>query len=191
MTFAKAAEDYIGHGATWSRKHLVQWRQTLARLVLPVIGEMDVAAVDTGDVLRVLTPIWTKTPVTASRVARRGHPVLASATARGLETRVRIRQHGAHLDKLLPAPTKIARVEHFAAMDYHDIGAFMAELRSLDGVAARALEFTILTGVRSAEGLGARWSEIDLDERVWTIPLAGNIEFRCPTRRSRSSSRWR
>lgn len=87
VTFAKAAEDYIeAHGAGWSRKHQVQWRQTLARSVLPEIGEMDVAAVGLPEVLGVLTPIWTATPVTASRVRNRIELILDAAKALGLRT---------------------------------------------------------------------------------------------------------
>ena len=193
MTFAKAAEDYIaGHGATWSRKHLVQWRQTLARLVLPVIGEMDVAAVDTGDVLRVLTPIWTKTPVTASRVARRVRVGPRQRDGAGLERR------GSKPGNMAPPSRQApAGADEDCARRAFRRNGLPRHRRLHGGVALARRRRSARAGVhdpdrRSQRGGIGRAMERDRPGRqVWTIPLAGNIEFRCPTRRSRSSSRWR
>src|SRR6266851_4948881 len=71
-----------------------------------------------------------------------------------------------HLDKLLPARSKVRKIEHHAALPYNDIPAFMAELHEQEGIAARALEFLILTAARTGEVIGARWNEIDLKEKI-------------------------
>jgi integrase len=88
-----------------------------------------------------------------------------------------------HLDHLLPKPAKVRRVEHHAALPYAELGAFMAELRRQEGVGARALELAILTAARTGEVLGATWSEINLAERLWTIPaerMKSGREHRAP-----------
>jgi integrase len=172
-TFAEAAETYIeNHGAGWTHRHRVQWERSLKRLVLPKLGKVDVAAIDTADVLKVLNPIWAKTPATANMVRGRIELVLASAAALGLRGDDNPAQWRHRLDRLLPSPDKLAPVEHHPAMDYREIGDFMTELRQVDSVAARALEFVILTAARSVEGTGAQWAEVDMDDKLWTLPAS-------------------
>jgi integrase len=77
-----------------------------------------------------------------------------------------------HLDKLLPARSKVRKVEHHPAMAYDDLADFMAALRSQEGVASRALEFLILTAARTGEVIGARWDEVDLEGKTWIVPAA-------------------
>jgi integrase len=87
------------------------------------------------------------------------------------------------LDKLLASPKKIQKVEHHAAVPFSEMGAFMKALRKAAGVGARALEFAILTAARSGEVRGARWSEIDLTNSLWTIPaerMKAKREHRVP-----------
>ena len=87
------------------------------------------------------------------------------------------------LDKLLPAPSKVAKVGHHPAIPVGEVGAFMARLRSAEGTGARALEFLILTAARSGEVRGALWSEIDLKERIWVVPgerMKAGREHRVP-----------
>jgi integrase len=131
---------------------------------------MDVAAIDTPDIMKVLAPIWAEKPETASRVRSRLELILDAAKAQGLRDGPNPARWKNHLQTMLPSPRKIARVTHFAAMPYADVGAFMRELRQRRGVAARALEFTILTAARSGEVIGARWSEINLEQKLWTAP---------------------
>jgi integrase len=88
-----------------------------------------------------------------------------------------------HLDHLLPARSKVRRVKHHAALPYLEVGAFMAELRKRADIAALALQFVILTAVRTGEALGATWDEVDLDTMLWTIPaerMKGGKEHRVP-----------
>jgi len=134
------------------------------------LRDMSVDAIRTTDVLKVLEPIWTRIPETASRVRGRIEAVLNAARAKGhiMDTTPNPARWTGHLDHLLTARPKLSRGHH-TAMPYADISGFVVKLRDHDAVAALALEFAILTAARSGEVLGARWSEVDLEARVWTI----------------------
>jgi integrase len=172
VTFAEAAERYIvAHAAGWrGGKNESQWRQSLTDYAIPTLGKLPVPVIDVGLVLKVIEPIWTEKPETASRVRGRIESILDWATARGYRSGENPARWRGHLENLLPARSKVRKVEHHAALPFAEIGAFMAELRQQQGTAARALEFTILTGARSGEVLGARWDEFDLLAKVWIVP---------------------
>jgi integrase len=172
MTFKQCAEAHIkAHCAGWRNgKHAAQWAATLATYAGPVIGALPVQAVDTSLVLKVVEPIWTSKPETAGRVRGRIEAVLDWAKARGFRAGENPARWRGHLDKLLPAPSKVRRVEHHAALPYNDLPGFLVALRKQEAIAARALEFTILTASRTGETIGARWSEVDLLEKTWTVP---------------------
>jgi integrase len=174
ITFKECAEAYIAsHRAGWrNEKHKYQWPATLNAFAYPVIGALPVQAVDTGLVLKVLEPIWAKKPETASRVRQRIENILDLAKVRGHRDGENPARWRGHLDKLLPAPSKVRKVEHLAALPYAALSAFLASLRPREAVAARALEFLILTAARTGEAMGARWSEIDLLDKTWTVPAA-------------------
>ena len=166
MTFRQCAEATSPRtGPAGNPKHAAQWPDTLERYVYPVFGDLPVQAVDVGLVMKALEPIWTTKPETASRVRGRIESILDWATARGYRQGENPARWRGHLENLLPKRSKVRRVEHHAALPYAEIGAFMAELRQQEGIAARALEFAILTAARTGEVLGARWDEIDLAER--------------------------
>jgi integrase len=171
-TFKDCAEHYIvSHRAGWrSSTHAAQWPSTLGTYVYPVFGSFSVQTVDVGLVLKVLEPIWTTKPETASRVRGRIESVLDWATARGYRQGDNPARWRGHLENLLPKKNKVRRVEHHAALPYAEISAFMAELAQQEAISARALEFAILTAARTGEVIGARWNEIDFDECLWTIP---------------------
>jgi integrase len=175
MSFRVCAEAYIAaHQAGWRNpRHRAQWPATLAAYAYPVFGELPAQAIDTGLVLRAIEPIWTTKPETASRVRGRIESVIGWAATKGYrkpgENPARWK---GHLENLLPAKSKVRRVEHHAALPYAEIAAFMAELRRQEGVGARGLEFAILTAARTGEVIGARWDEINLAERLWVIPAA-------------------
>jgi integrase len=172
LSFAECAERYIiAHRDGWkSAKHAGQWSTTLEAYVFPTIGNLPVASIDTALVTKALEPIWIAKPQTASRVRGRTESILDWATARGYRQGENPARWRGHLENLLPKTSKLSRVEHHAALRYVEIGAFMGELRCQDGVSARALEFAILTAARTGEVLGALWDEIDLAEKLWTIP---------------------
>jgi integrase len=184
-TFRQVAEEFIGRNeAGWRNpKHRQQWRNTLATYAYPIIGELPVDVVDTGLVVQVLDPIWAAKPETASRVRGRIEAVLDAATVRSYREGPNPAQWKGNLAHILPARAKVRKVAHHAALPFDDIAAFLTALRGRQGMAARALEFAILTAARTAEVLGTTWGEINLDAKVWTIPaerMKAGREHRVP-----------
>ena len=185
MTFDDCAAAYIkAHEASWRHpKHHQQWTNSLARHVSPAFGRVPVGSIDIGMVMHVLGPIWAKTPETASRIRGRIESVLDWAKSCGFREGENPARWRGHLSNLLPRPSKVRAAKHYAALPYAEIGPFMSQLRSRNGVAAAALEFLILTAARSSEASGARWDEIDWATRMWTIPasrMKGAREYRVP-----------
>jgi integrase len=174
ITFSQAAEQYIAtQKAGWkSAKHADQWTNTIDTYCEKVFGRLAVADVSTGLVLRVLEPIWTTKSETASRLRGRIQSVLDWAKSKGYRAGDNPAAWKGHLDTILPAPSKVKAVKHFAALPFADMGTFMEALRARDGIAARALEFGILTAARSGEVRGAKWDEIDIQAKTWTVPAA-------------------
>jgi integrase len=165
-TFKECALALIAsREATWGRESYRQWTSTLSEHAYPVFGNLPVAAIDTPLVMKAVEPLWKRAQVTADRLRQRIEAVLDWATAGGYRSGDNPARWRGHLQHLLP---DIAKVEHLAALPYTDVPAFMAALRAREGVAPRALEFTILTAVRTGESLGAQWDEIADD--VWTVP---------------------
>jgi integrase len=160
-------------------KHAAQWLASLEAYAFPHIGAMRVAHVDTPDVLRVLSPIWTKLPETARRVRQRIGVVLDWAKTSGHRTGD---NPVAGVKRGLPKQDRQGK-RHFAALPYSAVAAFLQELRAQEGTAARALEFAILTAARTGEVIGATPGEIDLRAGVWTIPperMKSKREHRVP-----------
>jgi integrase len=174
LTFDECRDRYIAtHRAGWrSPKHASEWTTTLSAYITPVFGNLPVQNIDVALVMKAIEPIWTKIPDTANRIRVRVERILDWAKVRGFRTGENPARWKGHLDKLLPAKSKVKKPGHHAALPYAQIGAFMTELRARDGVTPRALEFAILTAARSGEVLGARWDEFDLRARLWTIPAA-------------------
>jgi integrase len=185
LTFDDCADSYIrAHEAGWrNAKHGQQWRNTLKTYATPKFGSLLVRDVALPHVMAALEPIWTEKNETASRLRGRIELVLDWATARGLREGPNPARWRGHLDKLLPKPSKVQRGEHHPALPVGDVGAFMARLRQVEGMGARALEFVILTAARSGEVRGAKWAEIDLHAKVWTVPgerMKAGKEHRVP-----------
>src|SRR3984893_2455461 len=174
MTFDACAAAYIdAHKAGWKNaKHRDQWPTTLNTYASPVFGGLPVQAVDVGLVMKALEPIWQTKSETASRLRGRIEAVLDWATVRGYRKGDNPARWRGHLDKLIPARSKVQRVEHHPALAYDELADFVAMLRSQEGIAGRALEFLILTATRTGEVIGARWDEVDLAEKVWVVPAA-------------------
>jgi integrase len=185
ITFSQCAAAYIeNHRAGWkNRKHAAQWEATLRTYAYPVFGNLPVATVDTPLVVKVLDPIWSKKPETATRLRGRIEAVLDFAKVRGYRDGENPARWKGHLKEALPAVNKVRKIKHHAALPYAEIGAFMADLRAREGGAAAALEFAILTATRTGEVIGARWSELDMAPGVWTIPaerMKARVEHRVP-----------
>lgn len=184
-TFDQCAEAYIkAKSGEWANaKHHTQWETTIESYASPVIGGLLVADVDVSNVLKVLEPIWRTKTETASRLRGRIESILDWATARGYRTGENPARWRGHLDQLLARPKKIAKVKHHEAVPVDSVAAFVADLRHVEGTSARALELAVLTAARSGEIRGARWPEIDLDARVWTVPaerMKAKKEHRVP-----------
>src|SRR5262245_38591880 len=174
ITFRQCAESYIqAHRAGWRNgKHAAQWEATLATYAEPIIGALPVQAVETALVMKIIEPLWATKPETASRLRGRIESILDWASAREYRAGENPARWRGHLDKLLPARSKVRRVEHHAALPYADLPGFTISLREQGGIAARALEFLILTAARTGEVIGARWNEIDLLDKTWIVPAA-------------------
>ncbi len=171
VTFSYCARQYMDAKAPeWTLKHLNQWDKTLSTYAMPKIGGLPVAEIELDHVHNVLKPIWTTKTETANRVRGRIESVLDWATVMKYRTGDNPARWKGNLKHLLASPGKVAPKEHLAALHYDDIQPFIAELRGLDGVAPRALEFTILTAARTSEVIMASWEEFDLDAALWTVP---------------------
>lgn len=185
INFSTCAERYIDSQLPkWKNaKHVTQWRNTIETYCQPIFGNIPIAEVDTGLVMRVLEPMWHTKSETASRLRGRIESILDWATVRGYRVGDNPARWRGHLDKLLPTVKKRSRVRHHPALPYEQIGAFMALLRTQDGIAARALEFAIFTAARTGEVVGVRTEEIDLSRSLWTIPgerMKSGREHRVP-----------
>lgn len=170
-TFKEAAEIvHKAHAATFkNEKHKAQWLASLKTDVFPILGSLRVSAIQSGDILKVLAPIWTAKPETARRLKQRMKVVFDWAKASGY------RPGDNPVDGVTMVLPKVRHgATHHAALSYAQVPAFLEQLRECDaGEGTRlAFEFLILTAARTSEAVGARWDELDLDGRVWTIPGA-------------------
>ena len=185
ITFQGAAEQCIASKKPeWKNaKHAQQWANSLTTYAYPVFGTLSVSDLDTDLVLKAIEPIWISKAETASRVRQRIETVWDWARARKYvegENPARLR---GHLDKILAKTAKVKRVKHHAAVPYKQIANFITKLRGRKGSSALAMEFMILTAARTGEVRGARWQEIDLTTKVWTIPadrMKAGKEHRVP-----------
>lgn len=164
-------------------KHAAQWRASLDTYAAPILGTMQVADITVHDIARALEPIWTTKTETASRLRGRMEAVLAWATVKGHREGDNPARWKGNLDAILPKPSKVSKVAHHPALALTDLPSWFADLRKRDGMATRALEFLTMTAARSGEVRGAKWSEMDLDAALWTIPadrMKAGKEHRVP-----------
>jgi integrase len=185
LTFRHCAERYIAaHSENWTNaKHAAQWTTTLEAYVMPILGGVPVAAVDRALVIRVLEPVWkTKTP-TASRLRGRIEAVLDWAAAMQYRDGDNPARYKGPLQKIFPTRSKARMVKHHSALPFAELPAFMASLKPQGHLAILALQFAILTAARTGEVVGAKWTEIDLEQAIWTVPgsnMKGRREHRVP-----------
>lgn len=173
-TFQEAAIDFIeSKKSEWSnQKHANQWLSTLATYAFPKIGDKLVSDIKMDDITALLSEddFWTGKTETAQRVQQRIAAILDACRARKHIKGENPAQWKSNLDKIMPSPKKLKKDNHHEALHYRNIYDFIQFVGSKQSVAARALEFIILTAVRSSESSEAKWSEIDMDKKVWTIP---------------------
>jgi integrase len=183
-TFGEVADAYMADNeAAWhNAKHRYQVRLALEHYAAP-LRPLPVDQITVERVLAVLTPLWKSKTETAKRLRQRIEAVIDAARARGHRSGENPARWRGHLDKILPSPGRLVRVEHHPALPYADVPAFMERLRAVEGVAARCLEFTILCAARVGEVRGATWTEIDMDDALWIIPadrMKADREHRVP-----------
>jgi integrase len=171
-TFGEFADEFIDSIASGfkSAVHLAQWRSTMAQYAA-ALRPMAVKDIKTDDILKVIRPIWETKQETASRVRQRIERILDAARAQGLRSGDNPAAWRGNLKELMANP-KASKRAHHAAVPYDDMPAFVGELRKRNSISALALEFTILCAARTAETLGADWSEVDLGKKLWTVPDA-------------------
>ncbi|MYM32098.1 tyrosine-type recombinase/integrase [Duganella sp. CY15W] len=172
FTFDQCSKAYIAaQKAGWKNaKHADQWTNTLNAYASPIFGHLPVAEIDTGLIVKCLTPIWESKTETASRLRGRIESVLGWATTSGYRIGENPARWKGHLENLLATISKSSRIKHHPSLAWQRMGEFVSALKSREGASARAVEFAILTACRSGEVRGARWSEFDLEKKVWTIP---------------------
>ena len=185
VTFDWCAAKYIeAHKSGWKNaKHVDQWTNTLNTYAKPIVGALAVDKIDTAHVMEILEPIWSTKSETASRLRGRIESVLDWATTRKFRTGDNPARWKGHLDSLLPARSKMARVQHHPALPWAAMPTFMASLSSQAGTAALALQFAILTAARSGEVRGMTWGEVDFQNRMWVVPserMKAGSEHRVP-----------
>jgi integrase len=193
-TFGELAEKIMTsqEAGFRSEKHKVQWRATISKDgYAGPLWDLRVNEIDADDVMKVLRPIWTAKAETASRVRGRIENILDAAKAERFRSGENPARWRGNLKHLLPKRQKLQRGHH-KAMPWQEVPAFIARLRAIDSVSARAFEFVILTACRSGQVLhsirkgvvmGARWEEIDFDAKVWITPaerMKGGEEHRVP-----------
>lgn len=174
LTFDQAASRYLAGKAEQFRndKHRKQWRSTLETYASPVIGAIDVERVELAHIVNILEPIWRTKTETANRLRGRIEKVLDYASVSGYRSGENPARWRGNLDAILPQPGKLKQVRHHRALAFPEAPAFLTALQARDGLAARALEFLLLTAARSGEVRGATWDEIDLEAATWRLPAA-------------------
>jgi integrase len=172
LTFEEAAEAYMADRLKRLRSetHRHQWRQTLEDYAYPIIGQKSVAEIETGDILAVLKPIWENKCETAARLRGRIERILARATVEGHRSGANPAMWRGHLQEALPSRSEVQPITHFRALEFTEVPGLMIELGRITTVSAAALRFLIFTAARTGEVLGARWSEVDWNEKTWTVP---------------------
>lgn len=179
-TFRECAEKYIvNHEKGWANaKHRQQWRNTLAEYAYPVFGDTEVADIGIPEVMQVIEPLWFTKTETASRLRGRIENILGWAIVHNHRPLPNPAVWRGQLEHLLPKRSRVQKVTHHPALDWREMPDFILQLKSREGVSARALEFTILTAARSGEVRYARWNEIELADALWVVP-----EYRMKMRR--------
>ncbi len=171
-TFVQCVDEYLTEKSSeWKNpKHRQQWRNTLYTYAVPIMGDMPVKEIGIEHVLKVLKPIWNEKTETASRVRLRINKVLDWATVMKYREGLNPASWDGNLKEVLASPAKIKQAKNHAALHYSDVPELITKLDKKETIGAYGLKLCILTATRTGEVIGAKWSEIDFDAEVWTIP---------------------
>jgi len=197
ITFKEAADKCIKtKQAEWSNsKHKDQWVSTINTYALPIIGKMKVDLITTAHIVKLLEQeikkkngevegsFWKVRTETATRVRQRIEVILDWCKAHKYISGDNPARYQGALCHLLPKASKIKKVAHHPALPFQRIGEFIKDLKEHSGYSAYALELLILTATRTSEVIEAKWSEFNLETKVWTIPadrMKAGKEHRVP-----------
>jgi integrase len=183
-SFGKFADEFVKSikPEFANAKHFAQWEMTLGDAYCKALRKVRIDQVDSSDVLQVLQPIWVSKWPTASRLRGRIERVLDAAKAQNLRTGDNPAVWRGGLKAALPRHNKLTRGHH-EALPYPELPDFIEKLHDRPAASSAALEFLILAAARSGEVRLARWSEIDLQAKVWTVPakrMKAKREHRVP-----------
>jgi integrase len=172
VTFSTVSDMYIKKKARELKtaKQVQKLSAHLETYAYPHLGKLLIGDIERAHIIKMLSPIWETKTETASRVRATVERILDMAGAEGLRTGDNPARWKGNLELSLPLPSKISKVQHYAALPVDEMPEFMRELTSRTTAGAMALRFGILTAARSGEIRGATWEEIDMDAKVWTIP---------------------
>lgn len=174
ITFRVCAAEFIkDHRAGWkSDKHAAQWPATLETYAYPTLGDVPVSEITVAHVKKVIEPIWHTKNETAERVRSRLEKVLGWATVHGYRNGDNPARWSGYLSEIFPKRAAVRKIKHHPALPYADLPEFMRILERSSGIGGWVLRFLILTATRTTEARAAEWSEIDMDQCLWSIPAA-------------------
>ncbi len=171
-TFEDCAHLFLATRNFTNKKHGKQWESTLKTYAYPFIGKMLVSDIHIANIKAILDPIWKTKTETASRVQGRIKSIIDYAIVSGYRDKANPAIWDGFLDSIYQSPKKLKVVEHMDSLPYSKLHNFVLALRKHNTMSAKALEFLILTAVRSDSVRSATWSQIDLNTKVWTVPKA-------------------
>jgi len=170
-TFAEVWPEFFkAKRKNWGAKNQQHWKASIETYALPIIGSIIVADLETRHIESVLNPIWIKKTMLAKKLRGRIEAVLSFAAVKGYRTGDNPARWADNLAEILPKPSKVHTTKHYPALPIDEAPKFIQALRNREGIAARGLEFAILTAARSGEVRGARWDEIDIKRGRWVVP---------------------
>ncbi len=169
-TFKVCAEEYLAKQVFHNKKHQKQWSATLQTFAYPIIGNINVSEIELCHIKEILNPIWYEKNATADRLLGRIRAVIDYATVSGHRDKNNPAQWKGFLEKIYPPSNKVHEVVHMPSISYTKIYEFMEHLSKHDSISSKCLALLIHTAVRSHSIRLAKWSEIDLKEKIWTIP---------------------
>jgi len=185
ITFKTCTEQFLdAHEVSWkNNRHRSKWGRSLELYAYPTLGDLPVGQIDANLVFNAIDPIWRTKNETASRVRGRIETVLDWAKVRGYRAGENPARWKGNLFHLLPARDKIKKVNHLKSLPYAELPKFWEDLSKRSTPASILLRFTILTAARTGDVRFAVWSEIDFENKIWTIPserMKGGKEHRVP-----------
>ncbi|MCA1366470.1 tyrosine-type recombinase/integrase [Bradyrhizobium sp. BRP14] len=171
VTFGQAADEMQPGvlAGLKNEKHKAQWKKSL-EVEWKALRNKPISRITADQVEKVLRPMWEKTPETAERSLERANRVFIYAISKGYRLAASPAAKSMLKDRLGKKPKNKAKVKHHASMPWRDVPAFWVRLRKAAGIAALGLQWTILTAARSGETRGMQWKELDLKNKLWTVP---------------------